>query len=150
MKLSFAPLSLLAIVAALPIAAPVQAQTLTKAVVHFHTNDDDRPKTSIIEVAIQTTKGVVLLKGAAKPNEAWEPETDHDVALEVPAGFDKAKLAKTVFRTHYKATPDEGIKWNIHLELTFSDNSKVTEAWDKLYLTGDATHTDFEGAIYLK
>lgn len=125
----------------------LRAQSLTGAVAHLHTNDDDRPKDSVLEVSIMTGKGEVLLSGAA-PNEAYAPNTDHDIALTVPAGFDKAKLTKSIVLLHFQPKTRDALKYNLAVELTFSDNSKVVIAWDKLFL--DQDHRDFTGGVYLQ
>ena len=132
--------------AALLVSAPARAQTLTKAVAHLHTNDDDRPKDSVLEIAVLTNRDQVLFKGAA-PNEAWQPNTDHDIALTVPAGIAKGQLAKTFVTVHFQPKGRDALKYNLRLELTFSDNSKLTAGWDKLLL--DQDHTGFAGALYL-
>ena len=131
---------------ALALATPSQAQTLTRAVAHLHTNDDDRPKDSVLEISVLTNRDEVLFKGAA-PNEAWKPNSDHDIALTVPTGLDKAKLAKTFVAVLFQPKGRDALKYNLRLELTFSDNSKVTAGWDKLVL--DQDHTGFTGGIYL-
>jgi hypothetical protein len=146
MKLLFASLPVIAAAAALAIAVPAHAQTVTGAVAHLHTNDDDRPKNSVLEISIQTNKGEVLLKGAAS-NEPYEPNSDHDIALTVPAGLQKAQLAKSIAVLHFQPKGKDALKYNLHLELTFSDNTKLQVAWDKLVL--DQDHTDFLGGIYL-
>lgn len=146
MKSLIASMSVLAAATALLISAPANAQSLTGAVAHLHTNDDDRPKDSVLEVSILTNRDQVLLKGAA-PNEAYEQNTDHDIALTVPAGLQKAQLAKTFVLVHFQPKGRDALKYNLRLELSFSDNSKVTASWEKLLL--DQDHTDFAGAIYL-
>ena len=145
MKALIARLGIVAAALALAI-SPGHAQTLTRAVAHLHTNDDDRPKDSVLEISVMTNRDEVLFKGAA-PNEAWKPNTDHDVSLTVPAGFEKAKLAKTFVAVHFQPKGRDALKYNLQLELTFSDSSKVAASWDKLFL--DQDHTGFSGAIYL-
>jgi hypothetical protein len=147
MKSLLASIPVIAAAAALVLALPAHAQTVTGAVARFHTNDDDRPKNSVLEVSIQTTKGEVLLKGAW-PVESYEPETTHDIVLTIPAGLEKKQLAKSIAVLHYQPNPPEALKYDLHLELTFSDNSKLQAAWDKLYLDGKG-QTVFQGAIYL-
>jgi hypothetical protein len=147
MKLLLASIPVIAASAALAVALPAHAQTVSGAVAHVHTNDDDRPKDSVLEVSIQTNRGEVLLKGAAS-NESYEPNTDHDIVLTVPTGFQKSQLAKSIAVLHFKPNGRDALKYNLHLELTFSDNSKLQAAWDKLFL--DQDHTDFAGAIYLQ
>ena len=123
-----------------------RAQTLIGAVAHFHTNDDDRPKDSVLEISILTNRDEVLLTGAAS-NEAYEPNTDHDIALTVPASMEKSKLAKSFVLVHFQPKGRDALKYNLRLELTFSDNSKAVASWDKLFL--DQDHRDFSGALYL-
>lgn len=147
MKVSTTGTAILLAAALFLIPGSLRAQSLTKAVAHFHTNDDDRPKDSVLEVSIVTGKGEVLLTGAA-PNEPYEPNSDHDIALAVPAGFDKAKLAKSIVLLHFQPKSRDALKYNLTLELTFSDNSKSVTAWNKLFL--DQDHRDFTGGVYLQ
>ena len=146
MKSFLLSIPVIAAAAALAIALPVRAQTVTAAVAHFHTNDDDRPKDSVLEISILSNRGEVLLKGAAA-NESYEPNTDHDIALTVPAGFQKSQLAKSFALLHFQPKGRDALKFNLHLEMSFSDNSKMTAAWDKLFL--DQDHANFTGSIYL-
>jgi hypothetical protein len=146
MKASTKSAAILLAAACFLIPGSPRAQSLTAAVAHFHTNDDDRPKDSVLEVSILTNRDEVLMTGAA-PNEAYEPNTDHDIALTVPSGMDKAKLAKTFVLLHFQPKGRDALKYSLRLELTFSDNSKMVAAWDKLFL--DQDHRDFSGALYL-
>ena len=140
------PIYLLACGAALLLAAPGQAQTVTMAVLHLHTNDDDRPKDSVLEISILTNRGELVMKGAA-PNEAWQPNSDHDIAIQVPANLGKDKLAKTFALLHFQPKGRDALKYNLRLEVSFSDGSKLVGALDKLFL--DQDHRDFACALYL-
>jgi hypothetical protein len=126
--------------------APMGAQTLTKATVQLHTNDDDRPADATVEVSVLTGRGAVLF-GDKAPEEAYEPNSDHTIVLKVPEGLDKKQFVKSFAMVHFQPKSRDALKFDFALELLFSDNSKIVSSWKKLFL--DQDHKDFTGAIYL-
>jgi hypothetical protein len=127
-------------------AVPAGAQTLTKATVQLHTNDDDRPADATLEFSVFPGRGAALFSDKA-PAEAYEPNSDHTLVLNVPAGLDKKQFAKTFALVHFQPKGRDALKFDFTLELLFSDNSKIVSSWTKLFL--DQDHRDFSGAIYL-
>jgi hypothetical protein len=125
--------------------APVGAQTLTKATVQLHTNDDDRPADSILEFSVLTNRDALLFSDRA-PAEAYQPNSDHTLVLKVPPGLDKKQFEKSFALVHFEPKGRDALKFDVTLELVFSDNSKVVSSWTKLFL--DQDHRDFSGAIY--
>ena len=128
------------------VSAPAGAQTLTKATVQLHTNDDDRPADSILEFSVLTNRDAQLFSDRA-PAEAYQPNSDHALVLSVPPGLDKKQFAKSFAMVHFEPKGRDALKFDFTLELVFSDNSKVVSSWTKLFL--DQDHRDFSGAIYL-
>src|SRR5215469_10871894 len=128
------------------VSTPVGAQTLTKATVQLHTNDDDRPADSILEFSVLTNRDAPLFSDRA-PAEGYQPNSDHALVLKVPPGLDKKQFAKSFAVVHFEPKGRDALKFDFTLELVFSDNSKIVNSWTKLFL--DQDHRDFTGAIYL-
>jgi hypothetical protein len=133
-------------VAIAALASPAAAQFLTKATVLVHTDDDDRPAGSALEFSVFPSRGTALLVDRA-PDEAYEPNSDHILVLNIPAGLDKKQFAKSFALVHFQPKSRDALKFDFTLELLFSDNSKIVSSWKKLFL--DQDHHDFTGAIYL-
>ena len=143
----YAARSVFLVVAAISVMwSPAAAQTLTKATVQLHTNDDDRPADSILEFFVLPSRGDTLLVDKA-PAEAYEPNSDHTIVLNIPAGLDKKQFTKSFAQVHFQPKTRDALKFDFTLELLFSDNSKIVSSWKKLFLHQD--HRDFTGAIYL-
>jgi hypothetical protein len=126
--------------------AQAGAQTLTAATVQLHTNDDDRPADATLGISVSTGKGVALFSDGA-PAEAYEPNSDHTIILNVPEGIDKKQFVKSFAMIHFQPKGRDALKFDFTVELLFSDNSKVVGSWKKLFL--DQDHMDFTGALYL-
>jgi hypothetical protein len=125
--------------------SPAAAQTLTKATVQLHTNDDDRPADATLEFSVLPSRGTPLLIDRA-PAEAYAPNSDHTLVLNIPAGLDKKQFVKSFALVHFQPKTRDALKFDFTLELLFSDNSKIVGSWKKLFL--DQDHNDFTGAIY--